>query len=135
MGVHWHNSPHYISRARLSPFTPLSVKSLFCHGRARRQQAFALNNRYYYEKRETFAWVFIDPFKWYKEVQCVNSVNKMASLVCRLCLNDSKLINIFDNLLTNSDQLKKCILLGTGVEVSFYFISSTCTYFAWVNDD
>ncbi|GJQ82434.1 hypothetical protein Trydic_g11848 [Trypoxylus dichotomus] len=41
----------------------------------------------------------------------------MSKLICRLCLNDRKLINIFDNRLTNSEQLRKCILLGTGVEI------------------
>ncbi|KRT82243.1 zinc-finger associated domain containing protein, partial [Oryctes borbonicus] len=42
----------------------------------------------------------------------------MSKLICRLCLNDKKLINIFDSRLTNSEQLRKCILLGTGVEIS-----------------
>ncbi|GJQ82435.1 hypothetical protein Trydic_g11849 [Trypoxylus dichotomus] len=41
----------------------------------------------------------------------------MPELMCRLCLNDKELINIFDRGLTNSDLLRKYILLGTGVEI------------------
>lgn len=44
-----------------------------------------------------------------------------TSLLCRLCLNKEELIYVYDERLANGHQLRMCILLCTGVQVSFVY--------------
>lgn len=46
------------------------------------------------------------------------SPSRSVSMLCRLCLNKDELIYVFDDRLANGHQLRMCIVLCTGVQVS-----------------